>query len=645
MQEQSLEPAAASPQSSDQHLPAQEAPAASTATLDAPAGVFGGQPLPGSLRTQLENSYAADLSAVTVHEDGVAEKLGVKAVARGTQLHFARGAFDPASDAGKHIIAHEAAHVVQQGAVSSRAPAADNAQLHVDGSLEREAEAAAHAALAGTNAKISRGVTTASFQGFDSWEHRLLGDIATGGATYKMGAGLTLTHGDFVMLNGDYFDCRPDGNAEDNILLLAQRPSSKPGQMVGTQDEIVAALKDAQKGGAKHGNGNDPRFGPGGEWEHLEISDAVNAAMTDRFKRLALHNREHFAHPAKDGPEGPRLNAGGSYRSLHETALMEAFAAGNKGADVGGAMILEACGQHFLTDAFSSGHMRTQRADLQQHWNTKYPAFPEQFINTLGELVGHALLAGMSNTGKAALVGVGMLTQLGPGTNIVAQAELIKAAKDKARAAIGKAGPPGFGDIVSSLLHDADNVAGLWVTNDLGWRWIAMGDDNMLKGPASPQAGGRTHFDIIRVAVELGCIDIRHAYSLGQTKSGMPRDQVLLEVMRRATEPSRPSAEKFAAEQIIPRQVEGTNGEQGGLADNFDALLKQRMRSDSPILFDKGIEASAKSGTIHDQLEGVAEGLDETAEGVLRPRQAFEDGVVSYMRNAPIKLLKRILGE
>ena len=639
MQEQSHEPPVASPQSNDQHTPAPEALAAPTATLDAPAGVFGGQVLPGSLRTQLENSYAADLSAVTVHEDGVAEKLGVKAVARGTQLHFARGAFDPGSDTGKHIIAHEAAHVVQQGAVSSKAPAADNAQLHMDGSLEQEAEAAAHAALAGTTAKISRGVTTAAFQGFDSYEHRLLGDIATGGATYKMGAGLTLTHGDFVMLNGDYFDCRPDGKAEDNILLLVQTPSSNPGQMVGTQDEVIAAIKDAQKGGAKHGNGNDPRFGRGGEWEHVQISDAVNTAMNDRFKRLALHNREHFAHPTKDGPEGPRLNAGGSYRALHETALMEAFNAGNKGADVGGAMILEACGQHFLTDAFSSGHMRTQRADLQQHWDGKYPGFRESFVHTLGELVGRALLVDASIGGKAMLVGAGALLDMD------AQKELVKVATEKARAAIGQAGPPGFGDIVCSLLHDADNVAGLWVTNDLGWKWIAMGDDNMLKGPASPQAGGRTHFDIIRLAVELGCADIRHAYALGQTQTGMPREHVLLEVMHRAAEPAKASADKFAAEQIIPRQVEGANGEQAGMADNFDALLKQKPRSTGDLTFDQAIKLSAKGGTIHEQLESVAEGLDEDEAGVLHPRQAFEDGVVSYMKNEPIKLLKRILGE
>src|SRR5262249_37601404 len=42
---------------------------------------------------------------------------------------------------------------------------------------------------------------------------------------------------------------------------------------------------------------------------------------------------------------------------------------------------LEGFAQHFLTDAFSAGHIRTPRGELQSYWNGKYPNFIAQLID------------------------------------------------------------------------------------------------------------------------------------------------------------------------------------------------------------------------------------------------------------------------
>ena len=220
-----------------------------------PPAARSGRPIPEGLRQQLERSYGEDLSAVTVHEDDLADDLGVPAVTRGLELHFARGIFEPDTEHGRHIIAHEAAHVVQQGPVAATGA---GAALHGDVSLEREAELAARAALAGAPATLSRGTAGGVFQGFDNWEHKLLGDAATGGKTYTFGT-LVLTHGDLVSLSGDYFDVENKDAGGDGLFGLASIPSFHPGKQVGTQDEVIAAMKDASVKTAP-----DARFEKGG---------------------------------------------------------------------------------------------------------------------------------------------------------------------------------------------------------------------------------------------------------------------------------------------------------------------------------------------------------------------------------------------
>ncbi|WP_372728402.1 DUF4157 domain-containing protein [Nocardioides sp.] len=76
------------------------------APLDtATAGVFG-------------QTMGADLSGVRVHTDSEADSIArsvqAKAFTHGSDVYFSRGTFDTASQSGKHLLAHELTHVVQQ---------------------------------------------------------------------------------------------------------------------------------------------------------------------------------------------------------------------------------------------------------------------------------------------------------------------------------------------------------------------------------------------------------------------------------------------------------------------------------------------------------------------------------------------------
>ncbi|GGK10096.1 hypothetical protein GCM10010123_45040 [Pilimelia anulata] len=113
-----------------------------------------GRPLPVPVRAEMEGRLGADFADVRVHTDGAAHEsaVGVAALAytSGSHIVFRRGAFAPGTAAGRHTLAHELAHVVQQrhGPVGGT-PTGDGLLVsEPHDPAERAADAAAHAALA-----------------------------------------------------------------------------------------------------------------------------------------------------------------------------------------------------------------------------------------------------------------------------------------------------------------------------------------------------------------------------------------------------------------------------------------------------------------------------------------------------------------
>jgi len=85
-----------------------------------------GHPLPEGTRHQMESSIGADFSGVRIHNDpGAAQMskdLNAQAFTHGNDIYFNSGKYDTESSGGKHLLAHELTHTVQQsGAGSSSA--------------------------------------------------------------------------------------------------------------------------------------------------------------------------------------------------------------------------------------------------------------------------------------------------------------------------------------------------------------------------------------------------------------------------------------------------------------------------------------------------------------------------------------------
>lgn len=79
---------------------------------------FGGQPLQSGTREAMESHFDRDFSRVRVHADRAAhrsaESIAARAYTAGTHIVFGEGAYAPATDEGRHLLAHELTHVAQQ---------------------------------------------------------------------------------------------------------------------------------------------------------------------------------------------------------------------------------------------------------------------------------------------------------------------------------------------------------------------------------------------------------------------------------------------------------------------------------------------------------------------------------------------------
>lgn len=79
-----------------------------------------GQPLEGALGDDMSSRFGADFSAVRFHlgsdAQALSDAISARAFTRGQHVFFARGEYQPETDAGRKVIAHELAHVIQQGA-------------------------------------------------------------------------------------------------------------------------------------------------------------------------------------------------------------------------------------------------------------------------------------------------------------------------------------------------------------------------------------------------------------------------------------------------------------------------------------------------------------------------------------------------
>jgi len=101
----------------------------------------GGQPLADSVRASLEPQFGYDFSQVRIHTDVEADRLSrrleAEAFTTGKDVFFRDGAYQPESEGGTKLIAHELTHVVQQGAAAPALQRQAAAETEEEGGAEK----------------------------------------------------------------------------------------------------------------------------------------------------------------------------------------------------------------------------------------------------------------------------------------------------------------------------------------------------------------------------------------------------------------------------------------------------------------------------------------------------------------------------
>jgi hypothetical protein len=299
----------------------------------------------------------------------------------------------------------------------------------------------------------------------------------------------------------------------------------------------------------------DPRFERGGEYADSSRGGQgprrdVERSVRDRYLILAATNDDHFVHPGgitHDGPPGSVAfgSAPLAYRRLHEVALEEACRLGRV-HDASQALALEAAAQHFLTDAFTAGHMRTPVAQIRRFWRARYPSFWQDL------------------QGRVAADTAATLRELRWAIRSLPERFLYDATLAAVRRRTQPYPPLSVGDFLARLFHDWDNTHGL--TIDGGD--VVFGDGHVHEGATRGLAvtASRAGVDDIEVAFELG--------EAGNRLTGEP----LYRAVRAATGAT---GHLFRAESKIPRPSP-LNPPQNWRAPDFESLW------DGPIVGDSG---------------------------------------------------------
>lgn len=111
-----------------------------------------GQPLDASTRAFMEPRFGHDFTKIRVHTDrqamSTASVLGARAYTIGHDIVFGEGQYRPDSQQGRRLLAHETAHVIQQGAGAVRGGFSETT------ALEQHADAVADAVVAGHSSEV-----------------------------------------------------------------------------------------------------------------------------------------------------------------------------------------------------------------------------------------------------------------------------------------------------------------------------------------------------------------------------------------------------------------------------------------------------------------------------------------------------------
>lgn len=120
----------------------------------------GGKPLPNAVRAQMESAMGADFSDVRIHTDRQARQMNrqlqAQAFTYGKDIFFNNGKFRPETGSGRHLLAHELTHVVQQGKAGAKSAASTAPQVQRQ---DGPANDAANGSLSPSLGQLDHGTT------------------------------------------------------------------------------------------------------------------------------------------------------------------------------------------------------------------------------------------------------------------------------------------------------------------------------------------------------------------------------------------------------------------------------------------------------------------------------------------------------
>ena len=319
------------------------------------------------------------------------------------------------------------------------------------------------------NAAVAHAIGRPAVQRFVGAEHKQLGDSTN--RTIDLGNGVVLSFGDLVALSGDEY-------ATVDELVADTRTAEG-------RARLLAAIRDDHI--------PDP--------VQVGLPEPTADQRSERFRTflgLAAENVAHF----NDAGE-----AVAAWRAGHATALDQAVAAGLGGdaAQHQLALAREAFAEHYLTDAFSGGHIRTPRPDIIGWYRANFGApVVDEFISRISNRLIEGLVAQISPQTNWPDFIVRRRVRETVGTRLAAA---IAAAGGRAKIndyfALGVAG------VVSGPMHDLEGRRGVIVSSQAHPEpWVAYGDAHLGDSPTSRQEA--------ETAILTATAQIDQAYDIGR---------------------------------------------------------------------------------------------------------------------------------
>lgn len=237
-------------------------------------------------------------------------------------------------------------------------------------------------------------------------------------------------------------------------------------------------------------------------------------------------------------------------------------------------MAREAAAQHYLTDAFAAGHLRTPVAAIREFWQCRYPGFWEGLQRKVA-----------ADTALA-------LRELARPLRLLPSRYLHGRTLSTVRSRTTGYPRVSVGDLLAKVFHDWDNRHGLAVEGG----GVLYGDGCVDRGVTK---------ELALSACRAGIDDLEVAYRLG-TRAGELAGEQLYRAVREAT-----GAERgvFVAEARIPRPAED-NPPQNWHAPDVETLWESPIVGSSGTTAGEAVSAALQAGEeLPNRLECLGHGI------------------------------------